>query len=86
MTKMKSIPKKEKPLLLRLLAVFMNPFFWQKLFNKVKRYFFGPKEIKMYDAASDITVFDLNGVSKKLKKDYIDKTSIPLIINAGSYN
>jgi hypothetical protein len=66
-----------------------NPMLWRKLWNVFCRWMFPShyQSIKLYGPALDANLIGLDGETKyTLVKDFVEKTTIPLVINIGSYN
>lgn len=75
----------------RLLALFLNSWFWYKIGQAILKFLFPSyfKRIKLYEPALDAKLVSLDGKTEySLLKDYVNKTpnGMPLIINIGSYN
>ncbi len=85
-----STKKKEKPPILRLISMLLNPFFWNGVWLRLKHWLFPSKNqtIKLFGPALDAKLIGLDGfTSYSLLRDYVEKTpDIPLVINIGSYN
>jgi hypothetical protein len=82
--------KKEKPLYLRLISLFSNPYFYDKLWKRTKRFLFPflcDEIIALGGKALDAKLVGLDGKTELQLLDIVKETiDIPLIINIGSYN
>lgn len=83
--------KKERPVWLRLLSMFFNPWFWDLVYKRVLYWLFPSldKTIKLNSPALDASLVSLDGKSQlSLLRDIINQMprDMPLVLNMGSYN
>lgn len=88
---MKAPPTKKRIFLIRLLAVLLNPWFWNKLWRNLMQRCF-PKlfpSFELYKPAPDASLVKLDGTTTCQLSDYIRQcqaADMPLVLNMGSYN
>jgi hypothetical protein len=88
-TKTSSKPEINKPIYVRLISLFSNPYFYDKLWKRVKRFLFPflcDEIISLGGKAMDAKLIGLDGKTELQLLDIVKETKIPLIINIGSYN
>ena len=81
--------KPEKSKIARIIALLFNPKVWSFLWKCILRFLFPSSYpiLKLYDLAPEASLIGLDGVTKySLREDFFKKTTLPLIVNIGSYN